>query len=505
MNPPEQATAPERHAEAPAAPGSEGRAPSPAPTDLASALASQEERLLTCVHCGFCLPACPTYTRLGMEGDSPRGRLHLMRAVVEDRLDPASNAFQLHIDRCLGCRACETVCPSGVEYGSLLERAREEAARAKRPGLLTRLLLRIFASDRATSVAMAGGRLMRATGLPALAARLLPDVRPLEGLRLAMGMLAATTPWRPSPRDERAGDDTEAPARREDRPRHRSAARSPSLAGGSDPDAGAATAPASAARTDREAGDEAFATDLALLRGCVQEGLLGEVNRATERVLGANGYRMHPVAAQGCCGALHVHGGALETARTLARRNVDAFEMSGVERIVVNSAGCGAVMKEYGDLLADDPLYALRAAGVASRVRDVSELLAARGPVPGGPLPLTVTYDAPCHLLHGQGIETPPLAVLAAIPELEVVALRGADECCGGAGLYGITHPDLGGRIGRDKVAAVEETGARVVATGNPGCIMQIGAGLRMTGSGCRAMHPVELLDESYRRAGRYR
>ncbi len=473
-------------------------------SELTAPLEAQEEKLLTCVHCGFCLPACPTYTRLGVEGDSPRGRLHLMQAVAEDRLDPASRAFQTHIDRCLGCRACETVCPSGVEYGSILERAREVAARARRPGWLTRRLLAVFGSERSTRWSMALGRLLRATRLPALAAHVLPDRRPFRRFRTGMAMLAATVSWKAP----RGGQGNGGPARssRGERPHHRSAARSPSLAGGTDDAPGAAaSAPVRAsAAAGSDEGAEAFVADVALLRGCVQEGLFGRVNDATVRVLQSNGFRVHPVEGQGCCGALHAHGGDLERARELARQNIDAFEASGVDRVVVNAAGCGAVMKEYGELLADDPAYALRAAALAEGVRDVSELLESRGPVTGAPLPMKATYDAPCHLLHGQGIDAAPLAVLAAIPEMELVPLRGADECCGGAGIYGITHPDLGGRICADKVAAVQETGAGVVATGNPGCIMQIGGGLRMAGSGCRAVHPVELLDESYRRAGRY-
>ncbi len=207
-----------------------------------------------------------------------------------------------------------------------------------------------------------------------------------------------------------------------------------------------------------------------------------------------------PAPEQRCCGALHAHGGDRERARALARANIDAFERAGVDAVAVNAAGCGAAMKEYGALLADDPAYAARARALAARVRDVSELLVERGPRPGAPLPLRVTYDAPCHLHHAQRVTREPLAVLHAIPGLELVPLPGADECCGGAGIYGLTHPELGGRILADKVAAIRSTGADGVVTPNPGCMMQIGAGLLLEGDGRPVLHPIELLDESYRR-----
>ncbi len=442
---------------------------------LATTLAREQDKLLTCIHCGFCLPVCPTYTRLGDENDSPRGRLHLMRAVSEGRLGADSPAFQLHIDRCLGCRACETVCPSGVQYGALLELAREEAAAAGGTRLHDRLILAVFARHGLTRLAMALARVLRVTGVPALAARLLPSWRLLAGLRLAAGMLAASVPWRGLREREPvvSGPEVDGPAR----------------------------------PSDRGATDGAVGRDgarVALLRGCVQHGLFGHANEATARVLSANGIRVREVSGQGCCGALHAHGGDLEGARRLARINVDAFEAESAGMIVANAAGCGTIMKEYGHLLEHDPAYAERGAALAASVRDLAEVLAELGPRSGAPLRATVTVDAPCHQLHAQGIAEAPAALLAAIPGLRMVPLAGADECCGGAGIYGITHRELGGRIGADKVAAVAETGAEVVVTGNPGCVMQIGAGLRVAGIACHAMHPVELLDESYRRAGLY-
>jgi glycolate oxidase iron-sulfur subunit len=433
-------------------------------------LERQRDRLLHCVHCGFCLPACPTYNRLGDEADSPRGRLHLMRAVVDGRLDPAADAFQTHLDRCLGCRACEPVCPSGVEYGSLLELARDVGARHRKGGVLNRLLLKVFGRPGLRNAFFLGGRVARATGVPALGARLLPSRGLLGSARLGLAMLAATAPWR----------------------RLRAAPEGGEPAGAAEPASeGSPPPPGSRGR-------------VTLLTGCVQEGLYARVNLATRRVLEANGWEVVPADGQTCCGALHAHGGSLEGARALARQNVEAFEGVDAERIVVNAAGCGATMKEYGELLVDDPEYAERAVALAARVRDVSELLVEAGPRKGAPVPCAVAYDHPCHLLHAQGVKTAPLQVLAAVPGARVRVVENASECCGGAGIYGLTHPELGGRIGSDKVAAVRAAGASVVATPNPGCMMQIGAGLRLAGSREGVVHPVELLDESYRRAGLY-
>jgi glycolate oxidase iron-sulfur subunit len=236
----------------------------------------------------------------------------------------------------------------------------------------------------------------------------------------------------------------------------------------------------------------------------VQEALFARVNRATERVLRAAGCELVEVPDQGCCGALHAHGGDLDGAHERVRANIAAFERVDADYIVVNAAGCGAMLKEYGEQLAGDPAWAERAHALAKRVRDLSELLLELALPRGGELRLRVTYDAPCHLHHAQRITRAPVDVLRTIPGLEYVALRNAEECCGGAGTYGITHPELGGRILTDKVDALLETGAEVVVTPNPGCMMQIGAGLLLRGASMRVLHPVELLDESYRRAGLY-
>ena len=437
-------------------------------THLLRELKKQEEKLFNCVHCGFCLPACPTYTRLGDEADSPRGRLHFMRAVVEGRIEPESPALNRHLDRCLGCRACESVCPSGVEYGRLLEGAREVTAQAVTPTLLSRLLPRVMASSTLLPPIMLAAKALRSTGFPGVAAQRLSMEGLLGQARLGMGMIAATAPPRmlnggsagPQPLDGAGG------------------AQASELLGGN-------------ARTG-------------MLKGCVQDGLLGRVNRATARVFEANGFQVVEVSGQGCCGAIHSHTGDLGGARELARKEIRAFEAMDLEFIAVNAAGCGAAMKEYPHLLADDSEYEGRARALASRVRDVSELLGRQGLVQGGQLPLKVTYDSPCHLLHAQRISEEPLTLLRSIPGLELIPLTGHDECCGGAGIYGITHPELGGRISQDKIQAILDTGAQVVVTGNPGCMMQIGAGLKMTGARVDVAHPIELLDESYRRGGLY-
>jgi len=436
---------------------------------LSEALDAQRDRLLPCVHCGFCLPACPTYNRLGDEADSPRGRLYLMRAVVEGRLDPGSEAFGVHIDRCLGCRACEPVCPSGVEYGTLLELARETVAEHRGSGFLTRTLLWVFASSFRRALFFVSSRWVRGLGLASLGTKLMPAVGPLKTAKLALAMLASTAGW------SRLGT---LGLERSTQPRS----------------AGSPAPPPSAGSRGR----------VAVLTGCVQEGLFTRLNRATIRTLEINGYEVVPVAGQDCCGALHAHGGDLEQARTLARTNIAAFEAVDADAIAVNTAGCGAAMKDYGVLLENDSEMSGRARELAVRVRDVTELLADAGPLSGAEVTCTVAYDHPCHLLHAQRVEQPPLAVLAAIPGTEVRIVEKADECCGGAGIYGITHPELGGEIGRDKVAAVRACASDAVVTPNPGCMMQIGAGLRMEGAREGVLHPVELLDESYRRAGYY-
>jgi len=420
-------------------------------------LSAVEDRILACVHCGFCLSACPTYTRLGDESDSPRGRILLMRAVQEGRLSTDDPSFHKHIDQCVGCRACEPVCPSGVQYGLLLERARATIADSVGTSAPTRLLLWSFGNDAARLVIGALGRLFRATGLPRLLAKRLP--RRMNRVRFMMAMLAGTAPWRGLRRIPRGAADT----------------RAAGVAGGRRP-------------------------VVAMLDGCAQQAFFPHVNRATAQVLEVNKCALLRVAGQGCCGALHAHSGQLDKARELARRNIAAFQASGAERVIVNAAGCGAVMKEYGELLEEDAEWRDRAREFSRSVRDLNEFLMEIGPVTGAPLPIRVTWDAPCHLHHAQRVTQQPIHLLQSIPQLEFIPLDRADECCGGAGIYGLLHEDLGGRILKDKVNAVANSGADVVVTANPGCIMQIAAGLILEKDDTPVLHPVELLAESYRR-----
>jgi glycolate oxidase iron-sulfur subunit len=396
-------------------------------------LSMERHGLDQCVHCGFCLQACPTYLALGDENDSPRGRLVLMRALVDGTLEATDRDVETHIGRCLGCRACETVCPSGVPYGHLLEATRATLIAERPIPFIGRLVLGVFAVPVLLRFALWGARALRAA-------------RVQYGTPLAM--LAATE----SPVKEREY--------RVD--------------------------------TSGERGT------VALLRGCVMEGLFAQTNRATERTLGVNGYRVVETGTQHCCGALHAHAGDVRTARALARANIDAFERSPTDWIAVNAAGCGATVKEYGRLLADDPAWSARAAAIAAKARDVTELLAAAGPVRGAPIKRRVTYDAPCHLLHAQRIADAPLAVLRAIPGLELVPLADADQCCGSAGIYNLLEPTLAARVLAPKLERIAESRAEWVATGNPGCLMQIGAGLILSGATARAVHPVDLLDASY-------
>ena len=417
--------------------------PSTAPCAIpGTPLADASAGIDACVHCGFCLQACPTYLTLEDENDSPRGRLVLMRSIVEGSLPVHDPDVRTHIDRCLGCRACETACPSGVPYGHLLEATRATLTDVRPNPPVARLILFVFARQALLRLAMLGGRVTRALGIAKLLSR-------LPGrLGFAMAMLQSTRTPVTRRRYVPAGD-----------------------------------------------GSRGTAT---ILTGCVMEGLYADTNRATERTLVVNGYRVVGTEGQRCCGALHAHAGDDDTARALARANVAAFERSGADFIAVNAAGCGSMMKEYGQLLSGDPDWRERAAAMSTRVRDVSELLAAAGPRPGGALPLTVTYDAPCHLLHAQRISAPPLAVLGAIPGLTLVPLEGAEHCCGSAGIYNLIEPETSDRVLAPKLANIVETGAPLVATGNPGCLMQIGAGLRQARIGARVVHPVDLLDASY-------
>jgi glycolate oxidase iron-sulfur subunit len=439
--------------------------------NLHSLLEDNSDKLLTCVHCGLCLPSCPTYRVLGNENDSPRGRVYLMRGMVEGRIE-LGESFTNHIDLCLGCRACETACPSGVPYGQLLEMARAEivdaqAEQNKPMALLVGFVLRqIFTRPRLLAVSMKLAKWFRDCGLGELAF----NSQMLSG-RLQFGLAVLLSSRSPLAKKSRPEFDT-----------------SPAV---SLPD-GQSLSSSEAVQTKTRVG---------VLRGCVMEGLFTEANRATERVLVRNGCQIAGVKNQMCCGALHAHAGYMETARELARKNIKAFLDDDCQYVIVNSAGCGAAMKEYREWLEHDKEFAVQANEFSAKVKDISEFLAEQGiKKPNGQVKLLVTYDAPCHLMHAQRIVNPPLELLQSIPGLQFRALAGAETCCGGAGIYNLQHPELSAEILSGKLENIRKTGADMVATANPGCIMQIGAGAKMAGLDVEVIHPVELLDAAYKK-----
>ncbi|HZT59021.1 MAG TPA: heterodisulfide reductase-related iron-sulfur binding cluster [Pyrinomonadaceae bacterium] len=473
------------------------------PTQLAVALASEERKLLACVHCGLCLEACPTYVQTGDENDGPRGRIYLMRAVEEGRLAAESRAFQRHIERCLGCRACESACPSGVEYGQLLEAARSDIAGTGRgrgwTSKLLRLALRhVWLHPARLRAAFASARVLRDSRLPRFLlktklTKLLPS-----RVEFALALLdsSSPTPLRLPDEDSRTSNGVETNASGAN---VRGVGANVRGAGVQSADAGDAFAANGV--SSKSKGE----TAALLFEGCVTEGLFSRVNRATARVLEANGCSTCAPRGQVCCGALHAHAGDLEGARRLARANIEAFERAGDAPVVTNAGGCGAMLVSYAQLLAHDESFAERAREFSARVRDVSQQLAATGIREGVPLDdIEATYDASCHLIHGQRAQAEPLRMLGAVEGLRLTPLEGSDVCCGGAGVYNLLESELSSRILEEKLRHVGETGARFLATGNPGCHMQIGAGVRLRGLGVRVCHPVELLDESYRRAGLY-
>ncbi len=401
-----------------------------------------------CVHCGFCLQGCPTYRATCDEADSPRGRIVLMRGLERGQLSADEPTLAYHLDRCLGCLACEPSCPSGVQYGTALESARALLSQVRPISRIARAINTVMAKQRVRRPLLWAARMSR-SATPMLSGK--------SRLAFLAGMLGAT-------RGLQGGQ------------KYRGAA---------------------------SAIDTSPVGSVALLTGCIMEGLFSHVNAATERTLTVNGYSLVRVPGQACCGALHSHTGEQAQALGLARQNVKAFARFPDSLIAVNSAGCSAMLKTYGQMLTGDPLET-EALALARRVRDVSELLAACGPVPGKQMSLRVAYDPPCHLLHAQGIADPPLQVLDSIPGTERVQHADAAMCCGSAGSYSLTEPTLSRTILASKVMALLAARPDVVATGNPGCIMQIGAGLRSEGSRIQVVHPVEILDKSYHLAGFY-
>ena len=453
---------------------------------LTKALAGKQEKILACVHCGLCLEACPTYVATGDENDGPRGRIYLMRAVEEGRLAVSSRSFETHIDRCLGCRACESVCPAGVEYGQLLEAARAEImqARPKRGvaySLLRFVLRHVWLKPKRLKAAFAIARLVRDLGMARL---LLKTKLPHEispQFEFGLALLDGSGVGIAKGRDER-GKTGRMPV---DRPKATPADRKTSAG-----DPGDAGAPAGA--------------PVLLFNGCVTDGLFQRVNEATTRVLEVNSCTVQAPFGQVCCGALHAHAGDLEGARALARQNLEAFEDADT-KIITNAGGCGAMLVSYGHLLAEEKAYADRAKEFSARVQDIGQHLRSAGFRNGASIGFErTTYDASCHLLHGQHAADASLQMLWAIPDLNFALLKDSDVCCGGAGVYNLMEPELSEAVLSAKLECIKQSGAEVVATGNAGCHMQIAAGARLSGMKLRVCHPVELLDESYRRAGYY-
>jgi len=407
------------------------------------------DKSLDCVHCGLCLSSCPTYVATGRESSSPRGRVYLMRGVAEQKIDLAGLAAE-EAFRCVGCRACETACPSGVEFGAMLELLREEVtARGLRGGLAARIerivlrqivprpfFLRAFTS-------LLG--LVQRYGVDRLAVSLLP-----KAMRHAHALLP------------------QIPSRSERRP-----------------------LPVSTPAIGERRGKVAF------FSGCVMHEIFPEVNRATIRVLAHNGFEVVVPETQACCGALQAHSGDGDSARRLARRNAAAFADPSIEALVVNSAGCGTALREAENWIGEDG----RALG--EKVRDVSEFLDDVGlrlpEFSGQHAPLRVCYDDPCHLAHTQGVGPAPRRLLEEMPGVEVVAHANPDRCCGAAGIYNLTQRELSEQILAEKMDAIGRVDPDCVATGNPGCMMQIARGVEARGLRAQVKHPIELLDSLYR------
>jgi glycolate oxidase iron-sulfur subunit len=411
-----------------------------------------DDLLAACVHCGMCLPTCPTYRLTGQEASSPRGRLWLMRAVSDGNLDLLDPEFDEQMYQCLNCRACEAVCPSGVHYGPLVEASRAQLEQhRKRPfwqvAVRKIALSMTFEDIRRIRVTVNALRLYQRSGLNRLVRRFgILKVLRLETLEAMLPVIA------------------EAP-----------------LVSGKES--------WSAATTNSNAN---------LFNGCVMSTVFSNVNRATGRVMAHNGIGCGVPEGQQCCGALHVHSGMMDEARKLARKNIEAFEKNG-DAIVVTAAGCGAALKEYGFLLKDDPEYAARAEAFSNRVKDVTEFLAAQHLVkPTHHVDATVTYQEPCHLAHAQRITAQPRALLKSIPGLTIKEMKESSLCCGSAGIYNIIRREMADDLGDRKAEHIMETHADQVVTANPGCHMQLRTSLRRNNSDMPVRHIVELLDEAY-------
>jgi len=403
--------------------------------------------LYQCVHCGLCLNQCPTYRVTRLETESPRGRIHLVKAAADGRIE-LNDRFKEHLQLCLLCRACESACPSGVQYGRIAETAREHIGPPGSP-MIKRILNFVFTQllpyTGRLQLAFTLLRLYQRTGLQRVVRLLMP-----EKLRAMDAMLPAIPAkfFQPA----------------------------------------ATVLPAIGPRRAR----------VALLNGCVMPLLFGDVNDATVRVLRRNGCDVI-FPKQSCCGALNIHNGETVAAKTMARRNIDAFLDANVDAIVVNAAGCGAAMKEYDFLLRDDPAYADKAKRFIALVKDAGEFLAGLGLVGDlQPINLTVTYQDPCHLAHGQKIRRQPRELLQAIPGLKLIEMEGSDRCCGSAGIYNLTHAGMSQQLLKEKMQAVGAANADAIVAPNPGCMLQLRYGGKNYGPNLPVYHLMDLLDRAY-------
>ncbi len=414
-----------------------------------TAFAPAEADLSRCVHCGLCLQSCPTYVELGLETESPRGRLYLMKAISRGRIEPTPEVAA-HLDLCLQCRNCEAVCPSGVPFGAIMEDARADILTSgKAPfswRLRTFLLRQTILHPWRLEAAAVLIRMYQRSGLRSLAERALPQR--LRGVSLLAPVIRG-----------RGFRGKGVLARPRGPAKHR----------------------------------------VALLTGCMMPATYPGIHRATVRVLARNGCEVIAPPAQGCCGALFSHNGDRSTALQLARHNIDAFLAAGVDAVIVNAAGCGAALKEYGHLLRNDPDYADKAQRFSALVQDISEFLASL-PLepPTKRIAATVTYQDSCHLGHAQLVRLQPRELLQAIPGLTLVEMEHPDRCCGSAGIYNLTNMTMAADILDSKMDEARVTGAEIIATSNPGCILQLGAGLKRNGAAGRVYHVVELLDMAY-------
>jgi glycolate oxidase iron-sulfur subunit len=424
--------------------------------------------LLRCVHCGLCLNHCPTYRLTGLETESPRGRIFLIKELAEGK-QAVNDTFAEHIGLCLNCRNCETVCPSGVRYGVLVEAARgeivnQQQAAGKRNWVSGLIFKQLFPYP---------SRLNFVVGMTGLYQRTIQSIVRKSGILKWFGRLGEMEAMLPDQRKLRAFK-TSPPA--------------PLLKG-------------------ERSKESAEKKNVALFTGCIMRAGFANIHEATIRVLERNGYDVRVPDGQVCCSALHVHAGERDTARELAKKNIDLFLKEQWDAIVINAAGCGAQLKEYPELFRDDPEYFHKAEKFSARIKDVSELLyhspLVSGGGEGGVKPALknrtrVTYQDACHLAHAQKIRVQPRQVLKQIENLELIEMRASDRCCGSAGIYNVLHPEMADQLIDEKMSSTRDTQAEIVVTGNIGCLLQLEYGKKRAGWNGRVMHLVELLDEAY-------